>query len=112
MAKKVVGPSKTDLMAVLKECYQRTTPEVQRLRVAADAADKAVDDFEENCKELQRLKRAYARAYSAKYHAERKVRAERSKEINRLRDLVRIKGPTLAVARKVAALAKKYQEQE
>lgn len=112
MAKRVVGPSKTDLMAILKECYRRTTPEIKRLREREESADQAVRTFEEKCTELQRLNRASDRARHARYLAEQKVRSERSRGINLLRDLVRVKGPTPDVARKVAALAKKYQEED
>ena len=94
------GPSKSDLLRLVKEIGDHKPPTISHLQSVREQAEQAVRDFEKTNEEYKRLRKAQDDAYKRWWQ----TREKRSSELSKLRQMILLHGPTPEVVRAITKL--------
>lgn len=108
MRKKTPGPTKKDLITVLKQHERHESPKILALRERHIEAEHAFQAWCKANKTYQRLRTRVERLRSQLYRASEKERTTSKQARQECYNAIHLHGPTPAVVRKIQAFLRKY----
>jgi hypothetical protein len=108
MAKKSTGPSKSDLLTILRNHERRVDPKVAKAEKTHQERERAVESFLRHCRTYQRLKQQCEGARMRLYRLRTRISEEAKQARASCYNDVRLYGPTPAVVRKIEKFLKRY----
>ena len=108
MPKKTL-PSKSDMLAVLRDCQCGESKKLIRLKAAEAKADAAFTVFKETNATYLRLEREVNKAHTARWLQFTDEHRTRNAEFGAVREMIRLEGPTPKTLAAVRKLTKKYR---